>query len=255
MPSTCWGKGSLVVVICAVLGLIDMAALTTTFPRLNGPATAGVTMLRTERGSLVGTGQEHLAGPATAAASPSLRRPGRGPIRLSWPHCPLDACGSGHCGIPAIQAHIGQAASSPPRQRGPVPLLTRERQGERAERTSRRAHRARRKRRSEPAATAGDGERRGRGGVRTGFRRAPRFEHAARARAVPHDWGFDSGARCPPGNVSLKSSNGSCGFLSKRVRICPGARPVLELWGPYPPTSIEPWSLTITPRPRPLIQT
>jgi hypothetical protein len=42
-PSRIVGKGLLVIVGCAVTGLMLIAALTTTFPRLNGPATAGTT--------------------------------------------------------------------------------------------------------------------------------------------------------------------------------------------------------------------
>ena len=41
MPSRIVGNGSLTTVACAVCGSIRIAPLTTTIPRLNGPATAG----------------------------------------------------------------------------------------------------------------------------------------------------------------------------------------------------------------------
>ena len=46
IPSTICGSGSLVTVSALVLGSTLMAERTTTLPRLNGPATAGTTMLR-----------------------------------------------------------------------------------------------------------------------------------------------------------------------------------------------------------------
>src|ERR1019366_3849262 len=98
-PSTSCGNGSLVVVICAVFGLMAIVARTTTFPRLNGPATAGVTMDSPNGAPLYGPVRytrpvSHNGSEPAPAATWSC------PIRLASPHSPLDACGSGHCSTP-----------------------------------------------------------------------------------------------------------------------------------------------------------
>ena len=53
-PSTNCGNGSETIVSAAVVGFTAIDALTTTVPRLNGPATAGTTMLNPNGAPLYG---------------------------------------------------------------------------------------------------------------------------------------------------------------------------------------------------------
>ena len=55
-PSAICGSGVAVIVSAAVAGLTAIAARTTTFPRLNGPATAGTTMTSPNGRPLYGPG-------------------------------------------------------------------------------------------------------------------------------------------------------------------------------------------------------
>ena len=54
MPCKILGNGSLVTVTCEVCGSTLTAARTTTVPKLNGPATAGTTMLNPNGAPLYG---------------------------------------------------------------------------------------------------------------------------------------------------------------------------------------------------------
>src|ERR1700733_5735713 len=67
-PSRILGNGSLLTVTCVVLGLIDKAARTTTLPKSNGPASAGVTI--TKLNGAPSYGPAKYTWPATYSGAP-----------------------------------------------------------------------------------------------------------------------------------------------------------------------------------------
>src|ERR1700733_2042103 len=99
--------GSVLIVSAAVVGFTSIFALTITCPRLNGPATAGLTIDR-PYGAHSGVpgvqGPLPLYGPVTYTFPPVTLygfppRPTLtivSPIKLSAPHAPSLACGSPH---------------------------------------------------------------------------------------------------------------------------------------------------------------
>ena len=71
MPWRIVGIGSETVVTWAVSGSIRRAFRTTTLPRSKGPATAGVTTARRERGAFVGAGEVGVAGGMRRGSGPA----------------------------------------------------------------------------------------------------------------------------------------------------------------------------------------
>ena len=123
--------------ICAVCGSTSIRDRTTTFPRSNGPAFAGITTAQPERRALIRPGEEHLAALHLERVRARTRSgrdvPDQAPIAT---RTLAHACGSGQRSTPlriANQARRRRHATNP---RVLFPILAGERERERAESTS-----------------------------------------------------------------------------------------------------------------------